>query len=87
MAKKTAKPVPAATGAPYEANWIVDESQRPEALLERHGRTAASPAAHEAYRRAVEEKVEKTGLIHIDPATGYRSRFSVAEPDQDNATA
>jgi hypothetical protein len=60
---------------PYEANWIVDEAHKPETIIDRHGRNAQSPAAHEVYKRAVTEKAEKFGVIHVDPATGYRARF------------
>ena len=60
---------------PYDANWIVDEAHNPEASIDRHGRNAQSPAAHDVYRRAVSEKAEKFGVIHVDPATGYRARF------------
>lgn len=62
-------------GPPYAANWQIDESQRPETLIERQRKTAASPASAEAYRKSVEEKAEKFGVIHVDPATGYRARF------------
>lgn len=60
---------------PYEAQWIVDEAHSPASLIDRHGRNAQSPAAHEVYKRTVNEKAEKYGVIHVDPATGYRARF------------
>lgn len=78
MGKLKKDETPAPEGAPYEANWIIDESQRPETLLDRHALRAASPAAHEAYRKAVLAKVADAGVIHIDPATGYRARFQPA---------
>lgn len=62
-------------GPPYEADWIPDASQDMETLIDRHQRNAANPAAHEVYRRQLEEKTKRFGVIHIDPATGYRSRF------------
>lgn len=60
---------------PYEANWIVDAAHTPETIIDRHGRNAQSPAAHEVYKRTVLEKADKFGVIHVDPATGYRARF------------
>lgn len=63
---------------PYKADWKIDAQQAPDVVLERHRRNAASPAAHEAFRKAVEDKVERFGVIHIDPATDYRARFHPA---------
>lgn len=75
MAKKDKDPTPVEGGPPYPANWIIDENFRPETIIDRHRRNAGSPAVHDAYRRAVEEKVEKHGVIHRDQATGYLARF------------
>jgi len=75
MGNKGKKDDDTTSHAPYPANWIIDESQRPETLLDHHARNAASPAAHEAYKKAVTDKVAREGVIHIDPATGYRARF------------
>lgn len=60
---------------PYDADWQVDASQSSKELLDRHRRNAANPAAHEIFRRALEEKEREFGVIHVDPATGYRARF------------
>lgn len=60
---------------PYEANWIIDQAQNPESVLDRHRRNAANPAVHETFRRALQEKTDREGVIHVDPATGYRARF------------
>lgn len=78
MAKKKTDDVDAAGGPPYEANWQVDHTQATDTLLERHQKGSQYPAAHEAYRRALTEKVEREGVIHVDPATGYRARFKPA---------
>lgn len=75
MAKKKPEDAPTTDGAPYEANWQIDPTQVTETLLDHHQRTAASPAAHEAYKAKLLEKVEREGVIHVDPATGYRARF------------
>lgn len=79
MGKPKKDEKPERQGAPYDANWQIDESQRPATLIERHRQVAQSPAAHEAYRKAVEEKAGREGVIHIDPATNYRARFHAAD--------
>lgn len=60
---------------PYEADWQVDQSQSSKELLDRHRRNAANPAAHEVYRKQLEDKEREFGVIHVDPKTGYRARF------------
>lgn len=79
MAKKETKDSAQPSGAPYPADWKVDEQQRPATLIESKRRNAASPAAFERYKASVTEKAEKFGIIHVDPATGYRARFHAAD--------
>ena len=79
MAKNKKSDEPVEGGPPYEAAWVVDESQRPDTVLERHRRNAASPAAAAAFEAKVREKAAKEGLIHVDPATGYKARFHPAD--------
>lgn len=64
---------------PFDAEWQIDPDQEPARVLEHHQRTAASPAAHDAFRRLTLEKAERFGVIHVDPATGYRARFHPRE--------
>jgi len=64
--------------APYDAPWQVDAAQSSKNLIDRHRRNAANPAAHEVYRKQVEEKEAQYGVIHYDPITGYRARFKAA---------
>ena len=78
MAKKKTDDGEAPSGAPYAADWQIDETQRPETLIETKRRNAASPAAAARFAAAVQEKAEKFGLIHVDPATGYKARFHPA---------
>lgn len=79
MAKKTKADEAARVAPPYEANWQIDPTQDVDTLIDRHARRSQYPAAHEAYRRAVEEKRRDEGVIHVDPATGYRARFHPAD--------
>lgn len=65
-------------GPPYDAPWQVDTAQSSKNLIDRHRRNAANPAAHEVYRKQVEDKEAQYGVIHFDPITGYRARFKPA---------
>lgn len=62
-------------GPPYDADWQIDASQSATELADRHGRNAQNPAAHQVYRKQLEDKEREFGVIHVDPATGYRARF------------
>lgn len=60
--------------------WVLDYDQHPDVLIARNRAVCMSPDVHAAYARGVRAKAEAEGLLYVDTATGYRSRFKTS-PD------
>jgi hypothetical protein len=81
MAKRDPKATPADERQPGDpcpqcgGAFIVDETQRPDVLIERKRRNASIPSAAERFAEHVTEKAAKHGVIHRCTGCGYRDRF------------
>jgi hypothetical protein len=55
--------------------FVVDEDQRPETIIDRKRRNAASPPAAERFAQRVTDKAREFGVLHKCVQCGYRARF------------
>lgn len=75
---KAGDPCPVCKG-----EFVVDERQAPDTLIDRKKRNAAIPAAAARFAEQTREKAEKFGVIHRCVSCGYRARFHPAAPAAD----
>ena len=64
------------------ATMVLDYTQHPDTLIDRHTRNAHSPDVAARYAARVREKVAEHGLLYVDPVSGYRARFKAADSDR-----
>ncbi|HEY3042614.1 MAG TPA: hypothetical protein VGJ39_01220 [Vicinamibacterales bacterium] len=58
--------------------FVIDEEQRPETLIDRKNRNAASPTAAARFAQRVTDKADEYGVIHRCVQCGYRARMTPA---------
>lgn len=63
--------------------FVVDDAQDPDKVIDRHTRNAHSPAVAARFAEQVREKVKEFGVIHKCVTCGYRSRFPPVDARED----
>lgn len=64
-----------ATAAAAPRQWILVQTQTPEAIIARTRPVSMHPEVHAAYARHVNAKAEAEGLLYKDIASEYYARF------------
>lgn len=65
--------------------FVVDEAQDPERVIDRNTRNTHSPAVAARFAERVREKADTFGVIHKCVTCGYRARFhpvDAGDPDE-----